>query len=174
MKLPSNFCQREVTQTANSFWFHTLYNQMICKGCNTTTSILLYIVLKYFSKEDLIKLNVNLLFAIKTQIMLFKLAMCKEHLICLLLPWCFLYFCSVHNKFNCTLLCSDMEHEVCLKLCLQGGPYYDLLHSLLGAYACYRPDVGYVSILYVQVDLVYFMLHVTNELATGQVVKLKN
>lgn len=49
----------------------------------------------------------------------------------------------------------------CLKLCLQGGPYYDLLHSLLGAYACYRPDVGYVSILYVQVDLVYFMLHVT-------------
>lgn len=29
---------------------------------------------------------------------------------------------------------------------LQGGPYHDLLHSLLGAYACYRPDVGYVSI----------------------------
>lgn len=28
---------------------------------------------------------------------------------------------------------------------LQGGPYHDLLHSLLGAYACYRPDVGYVS-----------------------------
>ena len=27
----------------------------------------------------------------------------------------------------------------------QGGPYHDLLHSLLGAYACYRPDVGYVS-----------------------------
>ena len=27
----------------------------------------------------------------------------------------------------------------------QGGPYYELLHSLLGAYACYRPDVGYVS-----------------------------
>ena len=31
-------------------------------------------------------------------------------------------------------------------LCIfQGGPYYNLLHSLLGAYACYRPDVGYVS-----------------------------
>lgn len=26
----------------------------------------------------------------------------------------------------------------------QGGPYYDALHSLLGAYVCYRPDVGYV------------------------------
>lgn len=31
---------------------------------------------------------------------------------------------------------------------LQGGPYHDLLHSLLGAYACYRPDVGYVSITF--------------------------
>lgn len=27
----------------------------------------------------------------------------------------------------------------------KGGPYHDLLHSLLGAYACYRPDVGYVQ-----------------------------
>ncbi|CAG5120898.1 unnamed protein product, partial [Candidula unifasciata] len=26
-----------------------------------------------------------------------------------------------------------------------GGPFYDLLHNLLGAYACYRPDVGYVQ-----------------------------
>ncbi|CAJ0920735.1 unnamed protein product, partial [Mesorhabditis belari] len=26
-----------------------------------------------------------------------------------------------------------------------GGPYHDLLHKLLGAYACYRPDVGYVQ-----------------------------
>ncbi|KAK3587488.1 hypothetical protein CHS0354_003630 [Potamilus streckersoni] len=32
-------------------------------------------------------------------------------------------------------------------LCIfqKGGPYHDLLHSLLGAYACYRPDVGYVQ-----------------------------
>ncbi|XP_067007796.2 TBC1 domain family member 14 [Anabrus simplex] len=32
-------------------------------------------------------------------------------------------------------------------LCIfqQGGPYYDILHSLLGAYVCYRPDVGYVQ-----------------------------
>lgn len=28
----------------------------------------------------------------------------------------------------------------------KGGPYHDVLHSILGAYTCYRPDVGYVSI----------------------------
>nr|XP_020462316.1 TBC1 domain family member 12-like isoform X2 [Monopterus albus] len=27
----------------------------------------------------------------------------------------------------------------------KGGPYHDLLHSLLGAYTCYRPDIGYVQ-----------------------------
>lgn len=32
-------------------------------------------------------------------------------------------------------------------LCPQGGPYHDLLHSVLGAYTCYRPDIGYVSLL---------------------------
>ncbi|KAF5927038.1 hypothetical protein HPG69_001671 [Diceros bicornis minor] len=32
-------------------------------------------------------------------------------------------------------------------LCIfqQGGPYHDMLHSILGAYTCYRPDVGYVQ-----------------------------
>ncbi|KAK0133749.1 TBC1 domain family member 14 [Merluccius polli] len=32
-------------------------------------------------------------------------------------------------------------------LCIfqQGGPYHDVLHSVLGAYTCYRPDVGYVQ-----------------------------
>ncbi|XP_071441998.1 TBC1 domain family member 14-like [Hetaerina americana] len=32
-------------------------------------------------------------------------------------------------------------------LCIfqEGGPYYDILHSLIGAYVCYRPDVGYVQ-----------------------------
>lgn len=32
-------------------------------------------------------------------------------------------------------------------LCIfqKGGPYYDILHSLIGAYVCYRPDVGYVQ-----------------------------
>ena len=27
----------------------------------------------------------------------------------------------------------------------QGGPYHQTLHDILGAYACYRPDVGYVQ-----------------------------
>eukprot|EP00062_Callorhinchus_milii_P001360 gi/632937259/ref/XP_007897880.1/ PREDICTED: TBC1 domain family member 12 [Callorhinchus milii] len=27
----------------------------------------------------------------------------------------------------------------------KGGPYHDLLHNVLGAYTCYRPDVGYVQ-----------------------------
>ncbi|OBS77600.1 hypothetical protein A6R68_20011, partial [Neotoma lepida] len=27
----------------------------------------------------------------------------------------------------------------------EGGPYHDMLHSILGAYTCYRPDVGYVQ-----------------------------
>lgn len=27
----------------------------------------------------------------------------------------------------------------------QGGPYNRPLHDVLGAYACYRPDVGYVQ-----------------------------
>ncbi|XP_070210065.1 TBC1 domain family member 14-like isoform X2 [Littorina saxatilis] len=33
------------------------------------------------------------------------------------------------------------------QLCIfqKGGPYHDLMHNLLGAYACYRPDVGYVQ-----------------------------
>uniref|UniRef100_A0A8C6EBH0 Rab-GAP TBC domain-containing protein n=1 Tax=Microcebus murinus TaxID=30608 RepID=A0A8C6EBH0_MICMU len=32
-------------------------------------------------------------------------------------------------------------------LCIfqQGGPYHDMLHSILGAYTCYPPDVGYVQ-----------------------------
>lgn len=32
-------------------------------------------------------------------------------------------------------------------LCIfqEGGPYFDILHSLLAAYVCYRPDVGYVQ-----------------------------
>lgn len=32
-------------------------------------------------------------------------------------------------------------------LCIfqKGGPYHDPLHHILGAYACYRPDVGYVQ-----------------------------
>ena len=32
-----------------------------------------------------------------------------------------------------------------LRLLFQGGPYYDVLHSLLGAYVCYQPEIGYVQ-----------------------------
>ncbi|XP_077445910.1 TBC1 domain family member 14 [Stigmatopora argus] len=33
------------------------------------------------------------------------------------------------------------------QLCIfqEGGPYHDVLHGILGAYTCYRPDVGYVQ-----------------------------
>jgi len=33
------------------------------------------------------------------------------------------------------------------QLCIfqKGGPYYQLLHNVLGAYVCYRPDIGYVQ-----------------------------
>ncbi|KAL6102137.1 tbc1d12 [Pungitius sinensis] len=33
----------------------------------------------------------------------------------------------------------------CLFIFQKGGPYHDLLHSVLGAYTCYRPDIGYVQ-----------------------------
>ena len=35
------------------------------------------------------------------------------------------------------------------QLCIfqKGGPYFDLLHNILGAYVCYRPDIGYVQVL---------------------------
>lgn len=26
------------------------------------------------------------------------------------------------------------------------GPYHDILHNVLGAYACYNPHIGYVSL----------------------------
>ena len=33
------------------------------------------------------------------------------------------------------------------QLCIfqEGGPYYQLLHNVLSAYVCYRPDIGYVQ-----------------------------
>lgn len=33
----------------------------------------------------------------------------------------------------------------CWLLWLQVGPYHQTLHDVLGAYACYRPDIGYVQ-----------------------------
>lgn len=51
---------------------------------------------------------------------------------------------SVH-VLACVCLCVlTMCTDYWLSLS-QGGPYHDVLHSVLGAYTCYRPDVGYVS-----------------------------
>lgn len=47
-----------------------------------------------------------------------------------------------------TLLCwMALRYEQCLTTfhSTQGGPYNESLHDVLGAYACYRPDVGYVQ-----------------------------
>lgn len=30
-----------------------------------------------------------------------------------------------------------------------GGPYFDVLHELLAAYVCYRPDIGYVQVSFI-------------------------
>ena len=38
-----------------------------------------------------------------------------------------------------------LRTRLSVDLVLKGGPFHDVLHSILGAYTCYRPDVGYVS-----------------------------
>ncbi|KAG8508686.1 TBC1 domain family member 14 [Galemys pyrenaicus] len=43
---------------------------------------------------------------------------------------------------GCGWLCSGLTPPCAAP---QGGPYHDMLHSILGAYTCYRPDVGYVQ-----------------------------
>lgn len=47
-------------------------------------------------------------------------------------------------------------------LCIfqEGGPYSEVLHSLLAAYVCYRPDVGYVQgMSYIAAVLILNMEH---------------
>lgn len=54
----------------------------------------------------------------------------------------------VHCCFWCFILSADdriVFSFVWFWVYFQGGPYHDVLHSILGAYTCYRPDVGYVS-----------------------------
>lgn len=48
------------------------------------------------------------------------------------------------NQYLCLYSWLVTWLQMCV-LFLQGGPYYDMLHCLLGAYVCYRPDVGYVQ-----------------------------
>ncbi|XP_018544124.1 TBC1 domain family member 12 isoform X2 [Lates calcarifer] len=52
----------------------------------------------------------------------------------------------VDRESSLELITQDISRTFRL-LCVfqKGGPYHDLLQSILGAYACYRPDVGYVQ-----------------------------
>nr|XP_045597853.1 TBC1 domain family member 14-like [Procambarus clarkii] len=64
---------------------------------------------------------------------------------------------SMVSQEDVTSDCDDLEGTIDLirldvsrtfpHLCIfqKGGPYHDPLHNILGAYACYRPDVGYVQ-----------------------------
>lgn len=48
-----------------------------------------------------------------------------------------------------------------------GGPYFDVLHELLAAYVCYRPDIGYVQVSFFYIFL--RKLAVGNNLQSMQV-----
>lgn len=51
----------------------------------------------------------------------------------------------IHINRFLILLCFASSFNYNFFNSFQGGPYYDILHCLLGAYVCYRPDVGYVQ-----------------------------
>ncbi|KHN75498.1 TBC1 domain family member 14 [Toxocara canis] len=53
---------------------------------------------------------------------------------------------SVNRESTVELIHLDVSRTFpTLGIFQKGGPYYDLLLRLLGAYVCYRPDVGYVQ-----------------------------
>nr|XP_021328827.1 TBC1 domain family member 12 isoform X2 [Danio rerio] len=64
---------------------------------------------------------------------------------------------SVNENEDCGVSLADRESSLdlikldisrtfpSLYIFQKGGPYHDILHSVLGAYTCYRPDVGYVQ-----------------------------
>ncbi|XP_067311689.1 TBC1 domain family member 12 [Pseudorasbora parva] len=64
---------------------------------------------------------------------------------------------SVNDNEDCGVSLADRESSLdlikldisrtfpSLYIFQKGGPYHDILHSVLGAYTCYRPDVGYVQ-----------------------------
>ncbi|XP_041670940.1 TBC1 domain family member 12-like isoform X2 [Cheilinus undulatus] len=53
---------------------------------------------------------------------------------------------AADRESSCELITRDISRTF-PSLCVfqKGGPYHDLLQSILGAYVCYRPDVGYVQ-----------------------------
>jgi len=55
--------------------------------------------------------------------------------------------CQVVDRENTVELIRLDVSRTFPKLCIfqKGGPYHDVLHDILGAYVCYRPDVGYVQ-----------------------------
>ncbi|KAI7804723.1 TBC1 domain family member 12 [Triplophysa rosa] len=64
---------------------------------------------------------------------------------------------SVNENEDCGVSLADRESSLdlikldisrtfpSLYIFQKGGPYHDILHNVLGAYTCYRPDVGYVQ-----------------------------
>uniref|UniRef100_A0A8C2CBZ3 Rab-GAP TBC domain-containing protein n=1 Tax=Cyprinus carpio TaxID=7962 RepID=A0A8C2CBZ3_CYPCA len=64
---------------------------------------------------------------------------------------------SVNENEDCGVSLADRESSLdlikldisrtfpSLYIFQKNGPYHDILHSVLGAYTCYRPDVGYVQ-----------------------------
>lgn len=54
--------------------------------------------------------------------------------------------CGVDKESSLDLIKLDIFRTFpSLYIFQKGGPYHDVLHSILGAYTCYRPDVGYVQ-----------------------------
>ncbi|XP_060789189.1 uncharacterized protein tbc1d12a isoform X2 [Neoarius graeffei] len=54
--------------------------------------------------------------------------------------------CGVDKESSLDLIKLDIFRTFpSLYIFQKGGPYHDVLHNALGAYTCYRPDVGYVQ-----------------------------
>ncbi|KAF7704848.1 hypothetical protein HF521_021920 [Silurus meridionalis] len=53
--------------------------------------------------------------------------------------------CGVDKESSLDLIKLDIFRTFpSLYIFQKGGPYHDILHNILGAYTCYRPDVGYM------------------------------
>lgn len=58
--------------------------------------------------------------------------------------------CEYSNEWSMELIQLDISRTF-PNLCIfqPGGPYFDVLHELLAAYVCYRPDIGYVQVFHI-------------------------
>ena len=61
------------------------------------------------------------------------------------------HYCPIHDNRRTSIRNVIVRGFCCLletllMIYLQGGPYYSHLHNVLGAYVCYRPDLGYVQV----------------------------